>query len=137
MKTDIQTRDDIERLVNTFYTKVQQDELIGPIFNNVAKVDWAVHLPKMYEFFETIILGQKGFKGNPMETHFKLNQQFPLQPEHFERWKNLFYSTIDDLFEGTKADEAKQKATSIADLMFYKITTSASGITIRNPSKTK
>ncbi|WP_207424710.1 group III truncated hemoglobin [Desertivirga brevis] len=135
MRADIQTREDIEKLVNAFYTKVQKDNLIGHIFNEVAKVNWEAHLPKMYEFFETIILGQKGFKGNPMEVHFHLNRQFPLQEEHFGQWKALFFSTIDDLFEGAKAEEAKQKATSIADLMSYKITSSKTGVQIRNPLK--
>ncbi|WP_207536263.1 group III truncated hemoglobin [Desertivirga arenae] len=137
MKADIKTREDIETLVNAFYEKVQKDELIGFIFNEVAKVNWEAHLPKMYEFFETIILGQKGFKGNPMEVHFHLNKQTPLQNEHFDRWKSLFFLTIDENFKGTKAEEAKQKATSIADLMYYKITTAADGVQIRNPSKTK
>jgi len=121
MKKEIESREDIELLVNSFYASVQQDDLIGPIFNDIANVNWSHHLPKMYDFFETIILGHKGFKGNPMETHFKLNQQFPLKPEHFERWKALFFQTIDSHFKGNTATEAKQKATSIADLMFFKI----------------
>ena len=122
MKKDIETRTDIELLVNSFYQSIQKDDLIGPIFNNIARVNWEEHLPKMYDFFETIILGHKGFKGNPMETHFKLNQKFPLKTEHFERWKGLFQTNIDSLFSGTIAEEAKQKASSIADLMFFKIT---------------
>lgn len=130
MKKDIESREDVEVLVNSFYSRVQQDDLIGPIFNDVAKVDWGHHLPKMYDFFETIILGHKGFKGNPMETHFKLNRQFPLKPEHFDQWKSLFFATIDELFEGLNASEAKQKATSIADLMFYKINNLSGNINV-------
>jgi hemoglobin len=137
MKPDIQTRKDIEQLVNSFYTKVRDDETIGHIFNDIAKVDWSHHLPKMYDFFETVILRQKGFKGNPMETHFSLNKKFPLQSEHFNRWKELFFTTVDELFEGTTAQEAKQKATSIADLMFFKITNSAKGVNINPHPKRK
>jgi len=137
MKSDIATRSDIEQLVNSFYSKVQNDDVIGPIFNDIAKVDWEHHLPKMYEFFETIILGQKGFKGNPMETHFTLNQQFPLQPQHFERWKSLFFATVDEHFEGDTANAAKQKATSIADLMLFKISSFTTGVTIKIPPQTK
>ena len=77
----------------------------------------------MYDFWETILFGQKGFKGNPMEVHFKLNKIHPLETEHFETWKNIFYETIDEHFEGEFADLAKQKAQSIADLMLYKINT--------------
>ena len=121
MRKDITSREDIELLVNSFYTSVQHDPLIGPIFNDIANVDWNLHLPKMYDFFETIILGNRGFKGNPMEVHFKLNQQFQLKPEHFDRWKSLFYENVDINFEGENASAAKQKASSIADLMFFKI----------------
>lgn len=134
MKKDITSRTDIELLVNSFYTSVQHDELIGPIFNDVAKVDWDKHLPKMYDFFETVILGQKGFKGNPMETHFKLNNEFPLKSEHFERWKNLFYNAINTNFEGDNASVAKQKATSIADLMLFKLSNQSGTITIKGRS---
>ncbi len=121
MKKDIHSREDIELLVNSFYQKVQQDSLIGYIFTEVAKVNWEHHLPKMYDFWETILLGQKGFKGNPMEVHFKLHQKHPLVEKHFERWKNIFYTTVDENFEGELAEQTKQKASSIADLMFFKI----------------
>jgi hemoglobin len=121
MKRKLNIRDDIELLVNSFYEKVEQDELIGHIFNDIAKVNWQHHLPKMYDFWETILLGQKGFKGNPMEVHFKLNQIHPLLAEHFGRWKSIFFETVDEHFEGEFADLAKQKAQSIADLMFFKI----------------
>jgi hemoglobin len=100
---------------------VRQDEVIGHIFTDVAKVNWEHHLPKMYDFWETILFGQKGFKGNPMEVHFKLNQKHPLLTEHFEQWKSIFFTTVDEHFEGEWAELAKQKAHSIADLMFFKI----------------
>lgn len=121
MKKDLKTRKDIELLVDSFYEKVKHDNTIGYIFSDIAKVNWEHHLPKMYEFWETILFGQKGFKGNPMEVHFKLNKIHPLETKHFETWKNIFYDTIDEHFEGEFADLAKQKAQSIADLMLYKI----------------
>jgi hemoglobin len=121
MKRDILERSDIELLVDSFYEKVQQDELIGHIFTDVAKVDWSHHLPKMYDFWETILFGQKAFKGNPMAVHFNLNNHFPLQEDHFNRWKSIFFATVDEHFEGESAEQAKVKAQSIADLMLFKI----------------
>lgn len=133
---DLTSRADIELLVNTFYHRVQKDDLIGIIFTDVAKVNWEHHLPKMYDFWETILFGQKGFKGNPMEVHFKLNQIHPLLPEHFDRWKSIFNETIDEHFEGEFAVLAKQKAQSIADLMLFKMsTTEKPSIPIRNTDK--
>lgn len=121
---DLRSREDIELLVDSFYQKVQRDELIGYIFTDVAKVNWDHHLPKMYDFWEAILFGQKGFKGNPIEVHFKLNQKHPLLDSHFERWKSIFYATVDEHFSGEYAQLAKEKAQSIADLMFFKISTS-------------
>jgi len=121
MKHDITTRQDIEFLVNSFYQKVQQDPIIGHIFTQIAQVNWDHHLPKMYDFWETILFGQIGFKGNPMEVHFKLNQKYPLEQKHFDQWKLLFNATVEEHFEGEMAEQAKQKALSIADLMFFKI----------------
>lgn len=118
---DIASRKEVELLVDSFYQKVQQDEIIGYIFNDVAKVNWETHLPKMYEFWEAILFGKKGFTGN-LEVHYKLNKVHPFKEEHFDRWKSLFYSTIDEHFVGEFANLAKQKARSIADLMLFKIT---------------
>ncbi|WP_374163124.1 group III truncated hemoglobin [Arcticibacter sp. MXS-1] len=121
MKKDIKNDQDIKLLVDSFYLRVREDALIGYIFNDVAKVNWESHLPKMYDFWETVLFGERGFKGNPMDVHFKLNSIYPLTGEHFNRWKALFFATVDDLFAGETAEQAKQKASSIADLMLFKI----------------
>ncbi|TBO43831.1 group III truncated hemoglobin [Pedobacter kyonggii] len=130
MKKDIHNREDIIVLVDTFYKKVALNKQIGPIFTDVAKVDWSHHLPKMYDFWESILFGKAIYKGNPMLTHFALNEQTPLQTEAFETWKNLFFQTVDDLFVGENADLIKQKAQSIADLMHFKINSPQSKIKI-------
>ncbi|CAH0156689.1 MULTISPECIES: group III truncated hemoglobin [unclassified Pedobacter] len=130
MKKDIHNREDIILLVDTFYKNVALNKQIGPIFTDVAKVDWSHHLPKMYDFWESILFGKAIYKGNPMLTHFALNEQIPLQTEAFETWKNLFFQTVDDLFAGENADLIKQKAQSIADLMHFKINSPQSKIKI-------
>ncbi len=121
MKKDIANRADIELLVNTFYGKVEGDTLIGHIFNQIARVNWEHHLPKMYDFWETILFGKRSFKGNPMDAHFKLNELYTLKQEHFNRWIEIFEDSVDSLFEGDVASSAKFKARSIAGIMFYKI----------------
>jgi hemoglobin len=130
MKNDINDRNDIMLLVDTFYKNVALNKEIGPIFTDVAKVDWIHHLPKMYDFWESILFGKAVYKGNPMLTHFALNEQTPLQSEQFDIWKNLFFQTADDLFIGSNAELIKQKAQSIADLMHFKINSSQSKIKI-------
>ena len=121
MKKDVKTREDIELLVNTFYDKVKVDPVIGHIFTDVFKVNWQKHLPVMYDFWENTLFFTGSYTGNPMESHRRLHNVFPLNEEHFKRWVALFLSTVDELFEGEKALLAKQRALSIATVMKIKI----------------
>lgn len=130
MKSDINNRNDIILLVDTFYKKVELNGKIGPIFTDVAKVDWSHHLPKMYDFWESILFGKATYKGNPMLTHFDLQKKVNLFQDEFNTWKTLFYNTVDELFEGENAEAIKQKAQSIADLMHLKLNSPKSKINI-------
>lgn len=121
MKKDIKTRTDIELLVTTFYDKVKPDPLIGPIFTSVFKVNWERHLPIMFDFWENAIFFTGTYIGNPMESHRRIHNIYPLNKDHFNRWVALFMQTIDELFEGEKALLAKQRALSIATVMKIKI----------------
>ncbi len=117
MKTDIQSLDDIKLLVDEFYGKVRNNQLIGPIFNQVIKDRWPEHLDKMYRFWESILLGNNTYHGRPFPPH----AQLPIQLEHFDQWKSLFFETVDELFEGSVAEEAKWRATKIAEVFHAKI----------------
>lgn len=119
----LETREDIEFLVNEFYNQVIQDEKIGFFFDEVAKVDWSHHLPKMYSFWETLLLGNVSYKGNPMAMHFPINKKVAMQKVHFEQWVKLWTKTINENFSGELADLAVYKATNIANLMAYKMET--------------
>ena len=121
MLPDITSRADVENLVNTFYDKVRDDPTIGIIFNEIANVNWDTHLPKMYDFWEGILFGSGNYRGRPMPPHFKLNETHPFQPEYFDDWLALFYETVDELFEGEKAAEAKMRAMNIAAVMEHRI----------------
>ncbi|NJN41842.1 MAG: group III truncated hemoglobin [Flammeovirgaceae bacterium] len=121
MKKEIKTREDIVLLVNAFYERVKEDELLAPIFNDVAKINWTSHLPVMYDFWAMVLLGDTTYKGNPMTPHLALNKKFTLTQEHFNRWLDLFNKTIDAHFKGDKAEEARTRAVSIAGLMQHKI----------------
>lgn len=121
MKNDIASRADIELLVNTFYDGIKIHKLLGPIFNVSANVNWETHLPKMYSFWSSLLLGEHSFAGNPMATHIALSKNIPLTALEFSEWIELFNSTVDGLFEGEKANEAKIRAANIARLMLFKI----------------
>lgn len=121
MKKDIETRADIELLVNVFYEKISADKLLGYIFQDIAHVKWETHLPVMYDFFENIILFTGKYDGNPMDLHQKLHHISPLNAVHFNNWNQLFLSTVDQLFEGKKASLAKERAISISGIIKQKI----------------
>ena len=120
MKRDIKNREDIEKLVTIFYDKVKQDPAISYFFDDVAKVNWENHLPKMCDFFENILLSSGNYDGNPMVAHEELHKKSEVKENHFERWKSLFDATVDELFIGVKAEEVKRRATNIAGAMMHK-----------------
>ena len=114
---DILTIEDIKLLVNTFYSKVQKDNFIGPIFNEKIGDRWPEHLEKMYGFWETILLEVHSYSGSPFPPH----KQLPVSKEHFDRWMEIFIQTTDSLFTGPLADEAKLRAKNMAEMFSYKI----------------
>lgn len=107
---DLENPDDVRLLVDTFYAAVREDALLNPIFTDVARVDWVHHLPKMYAFWNALLLGIPGYQGSPFLPHQKL----PVAREHFQRWVALFHGTIDRHFAGARADHAKNAAADIA-----------------------
>ncbi|HSQ44202.1 MAG TPA: group III truncated hemoglobin [Ginsengibacter sp.] len=114
---EIISLDDIKNLVDTFYEKVRKDELIGPIFHARIQDRWPQHLEKMYTFWQTILLEERTYFGAPFPPHANL----PISHNHFKRWMELFTQTIDDLFTGTIAEEAKWRAGKMAELFESKI----------------
>jgi hemoglobin len=120
MKTDIKNRSDIEKLVTTFYGRVMEDPTISYFFNDIAKVNWENHLPKMCDFFENILFSSGNYDGNPMSAHEELHKKSEVRGEHFQHWNALFDAAVDELFEGAKSEEIKQRATNIAAAMMHK-----------------
>jgi hemoglobin len=114
---DITDLEDIKILVNTFYSKVQEDGLIGPIFNQKMAGRWPEHLEKMYRFWQTILLEVHSYSGSPFPPH----KQLPVNKDHFNRWMKIFTATTDSLFIGPLAEEAKLRAKNMAEMFHYKI----------------
>ncbi len=117
----LESREDIEHLINSFYAKIIKDEMIGFFFTDVAGVDWDKHLPKMYAFWESVLFGQMTYKGNPMGAHFPINELQAMEQKHFDRWLYLWTATIEEHFKGENADTAIYKAENIARLMAFKM----------------
>ena len=110
-------QENVKQLVDTFYEKVRKDELLGNIFNERIQNRWSEHLEKMYRFWQTLLLDEHTYFGSPFPPHASM----PVTAAHFERWRKLFDETVDELFIGEKADEAKWRAEKMAEMFLYKI----------------
>src|SRR5678816_4489908 len=104
---DVESRSDIDRLMQVFYERALGDPVIGYIFTDVAKLDLEHHLPIIGDFWESLLFGTPVYQQhgrNPMLVHKDLHEKSELVLEHFERWLEIFTKTVDDLFDGENAE---------------------------------
>jgi len=123
MKT-IENRKDVSQLVNQFYSKIRKDDLLGPIFNgSIPEEKWPHHLEKLTDFWETNLFGIAKFKGNPTLKHriVDIQQNNTITENHFNHWLSIWFATIDEIFEGRRADMAKDAATRMGRAQFNMI----------------
>lgn len=116
-KTDIRNLEDIKILVNNFYARVREDELLGHIFEEVIGTHWDEHLDKMYRFWQSVLLGEPTYSGSPFLPHTKLD----IDERHFRRWVELFEKTVNDYFAGENATEAKKRAATTGAIFSAKL----------------
>jgi len=126
---DIENRGDIQVILNAFYRKAFEDELIGFFFTEVVPLNLESHLPVITDFWESILFGNHHYQKNVMEIHRNIHQLSSIEKIHLDRWVELFTKTVDELFEGRYANLMKQRAVSIAMLMDIKLNhTSITGL---------
>ena len=111
---DLDRPEEIAEMVRRFYGAVAQDAVLGPMFNDVARVDWAEHLPKLTAFWCRVLLGLPGYAGNPFRAHLLVHEKRAFTPAHFEHWLTLFHETLDDGWTGPLADRAGELADNVA-----------------------
>ncbi|TVP50676.1 MAG: group III truncated hemoglobin [Mongoliibacter sp.] len=124
IKKDIETRVDVSHLVRSFYTRIRQHEVLGPIFNTVID-DWEVHLERLTDFWEIVILnsGPGAGKFNPVPVHKEVDRSTgnSIQQAHFGHWLELWFSTLDTYYMGKNTDFAKEHARRMAHILFFRI----------------
>jgi len=120
-KPDISSREDIELLISSFYKSAITDKIIGVFFTEVVQMEWDKHIPLICDFWDSILFHTASFRGNPMIRHIELNKKKKLENKHFDRWIELFFSTVDDLFQGKNVDLLKEKTKAMKLLMQHKI----------------
>ncbi len=117
MQKEITNLDDIKLLVDTFYGRIRENELLAPIFNVVIGDRWPQHLEKMYRFWQTVLLDEHTYYNSPFPPHAKL----PIAQNHFDTWLQLWHLTIDENFTGKLAEEAKWRGDKMAVMFLNKI----------------
>ncbi|MFC6103709.1 group III truncated hemoglobin [Olivibacter domesticus] len=121
MMLDISSREDIERLVGSFYERATKDVLIGHYFTSVIPINWDEHIPTIVSFWENILFKTGGYSGGMMYKHMNLNYLSAFKTIHFDRWLEIWELTVDELFAGVNAEEVKFRARTIAVIMQTKI----------------
>lgn len=118
---DIIGRQDLERLVDAFYRSVRADDQLGHIFDEVARVQWETHLPKLTNFWDSVLFGAGTFRGNPIAAHANLLTQTELDWPLFEHWLDLFRRTVDGMFSGERAGHLVRCAEDMACVIYSRI----------------
>ncbi|MFL5773750.1 MAG: group III truncated hemoglobin [Flavisolibacter sp.] len=118
---DINSREDITRILLSFYKKAFTDELIGKFFTEVVPLDLDTHIPVITDFWETILLDQRKYSKNVMQIHQHISSLSAIKKQHLDRWVKLITETIDEHNNGNRATLMKQRARSIATLMEMKL----------------
>jgi hemoglobin len=111
---DLDSPDEIAEMARRFYADVAMDDLLGPMFNDVAQVDWGEHLPKLTAFWCRALLGRPGYSGNPFRAHALVHRKRAFTPRHFERWLTPFHETLELGWTGPNTDRAGELADNVA-----------------------
>lgn len=121
-KKEINSRADVQLLVETFYTRIRAHEALGPIFNAVIE-DWDSHMDLLTDFWESQLFLVRKYHGDPVKKHQEADDHTGniINQEHFGLWLNLWFKTLDDLFEGERVWIAKNRAQKMSTMLFLKI----------------
>lgn len=114
---DLDTRSAIHDLVVAFYREVVFDDLLAPVFGEVAETDWAVHIPRLIDYWCRILLGERTYNGALLDAHREVHRRDPFRAEHFDRWYELWVASIDARWRGPRAEQAKTHAAATAGLI--------------------
>jgi hemoglobin len=114
--SDSLQREQITLLVHRFYDAVRADAELAPVFNTIVGQTWERHLLRMVDFWSTVALGDKSFKGNVYGKHMALDG---IRPEHFLRWLTLWHQHTDAELKPEHALALQRVAHGIARNLFY------------------
>jgi hemoglobin len=118
---DLDRRARVHDAVVGFYREVVFDEVLGPVFDEIAEVDWAIHIPVLVDYWCRVLLGEPSGGGAILAPHARLHGLEPLTREMFDRWFLLWSTTIDGSWTGPYAERAKSHAARMAATLSRRI----------------
>ena len=110
---DLVTRAAVHDLVVGFYREIVHDDLLGPVFDEVAEVDWAEHIPVLIDYWSRILVDEDGPSHPIVAAHRHLHAKEPLRAAHCDRWWHLWCESLDSGWVGPGAERAKDHAASL------------------------
>lgn len=114
---DLDTESAIDAFIDRFYARLLCDELLTPVFLDVAHIDLETHLPRIKTYWHKMLLGRRTYRRHMMAVHRRIDQQAPFEAAHYERWLSLFEAVLDETAEGPYALRARLLARRIAGNM--------------------
>jgi hemoglobin len=118
MKQDVKNREDVHKIISTFYSNGINDEVLGPIFSKHITEDvWSHHMEAITDFWCGILFHTSDYNGRPFPKHIPLG----LKVQHFHSWLALFHHTIASHYEGVNADIMHIRADNIANMFSAKL----------------
>lgn len=122
MKSDIQNREDLLLLIHSFYSKIRTNGEIGHFFNETIN-DWDSHLERLIDFWENNLFAVRKYYGNPIAAHIEVDEKFnqTIDPNIFGLWLNLWFETLEELFEGENVETLKRRARKMGTVLLVNI----------------
>lgn len=109
----------IALMVERFYVRARQDELLGPVFE-AAVEDWPAHFARLEDFWSSVLLTTGRYKGNPFAAHLDKG----IEPAFFDRWISLWRRTAEELFTpelaGVFVHKAERIGQSLSSGLFFR-----------------
>lgn len=111
----------IDRLVDTFYTRIKSHATLGPVFEARLSGRWDDHLAKMKRFWSALAFKTGAYGGKPVQAHMGVGG---MQEALFADWLALFRQTLDDVVPQQAARDwflktAERIAKSLILALFY------------------
>ncbi len=118
---DLDTRSEIHDLVVDFYREIVFDPVLGPVFGEVAEVDWAEHIPRLIDYWARVLLRDPSYDGYILRPHQHVHERQSFELEWFDRWYGLFAASVDQGWRGPFAEAAKDHAARMASTLARRI----------------